>query len=231
METHTPSLNFSVVETSEKENYEMITLLINLKDLELFALFKLKTDFIPLDLSRSPYHLHYYNIETEFRFKYDMKYLCPNSRFEIKLVVHATSACFNHSKRMIVIGAVESFSTKTTSSYEGLIPVLYAFENSGHNVTLLDRLEIGGMEPIQGVFTIHEHPNEDIFFSTFAKHVLISIVSKGKFEKFRIIDKFSETVVYQSVLAGDRFCGFCAKTQNFNILSFEGASLNVDSYN
>lgn len=129
--------------------------------------------------------------------------------------------CFNHNNRMIFLGSVERFSQVQTKLYESLVPTIYALECNGYLVTLMDKLHIGGVESSQGIFTISSHPSENIVFCTFNTHVVIASFSGKKFLKCKTIEKFSDSIIYQSGLADRRFFGYCPRNESINLLVFE----------
>lgn len=73
--------SFQILGPEEIGKFNLMTLLLNGEDFELFALYSLKGEFKDEFSARSPYFLMYYNMETEFRFRYDLKFICPESKF------------------------------------------------------------------------------------------------------------------------------------------------------
>lgn len=61
-------------------NSELVCTSINEDDQEAFTLTKESRD--ESQGSELMYSMHYYNLETSFRFRYDMSYLCPNGKFQ-----------------------------------------------------------------------------------------------------------------------------------------------------
>ena len=59
--------------------YEIMTVLINHEDLEVFALYSAAPGNSAQDPPTAPYIIVYYNYETGFRFKHDLSSICPDS--------------------------------------------------------------------------------------------------------------------------------------------------------
>jgi hypothetical protein len=129
--------------------------------------------------------------------------------------------CFNHNKRVIFVGCADSFSAHLGGSYNSLIPAVYALECSGYELSMIDKLEVPDSDANLGVFTIHGHSREDIVFCTFTKRVLIAKLQDRKFQKFKVIDSFTDGSIYSSALLGSVFCGYCPKEESFNMLKFD----------
>ena len=98
---------------------------------------------------------------------------------------------YNFNKRILFIGCADSFSAHMTSSYESLVPTVYALECSGHELSVIDKLEIPDSQSNLGVFTLQSHSSEDIVFCTFTTRVLIAFLKDRKFNKFKVIENFS----------------------------------------
>ena len=140
--------------------------------------------------------------------------------------------CFNYSKRLLFVGTASSFSAQLTGNFNTLVPAVYALECSGYELTCVDKIEVPEAAASLGIFTIHCHPTENIVFCTFTTKVLVSYFHERSFKKFRVINSFSSSNVYQSSLNGSVFCGYCAKEESISILSFpEKAQYKDSNYN
>lgn len=139
----------------------------------------------------------------------------------------AHSMCFNHTKRTLFVGCADSFSSQPGVGYNSLIPAVYALECLGYELSLIDKIEVPDNDANLGVFTIHSHLTDDIVFCTFTSKLMIARLRHRKFDKFRVVDRFSEGSVYQSALLGSMFCGYCPKEESFNTATFERKKLAV----
>ena len=129
--------------------------------------------------------------------------------------------CFNHSKKLIFLGSVESFSSSASQSHESLVPTIYALECNGYLLSTLDKIQIGGVESSQGIFTIHAHHSEDVVFCTFNTHVVFASLLHGQFHRCKTVEKFSESAVYRSSLQATSFFGYCPRSESLKVLLFE----------
>lgn len=129
--------------------------------------------------------------------------------------------CFNYTKRILFVGCADSFSSQPGASYNSLVPSLYALECSGYDLSSLDKIEVPESDENLGVFTIHSHASSNIVFCTFTTKVLIAALEGNKFKKFRIVERFSEGNVYQSMIISSTFCAYSPKEESFNVLTFE----------
>lgn len=128
--------------------------------------------------------------------------------------------CFNYNKRNLFVGTADSFSAQLGGSFNSLVPSVYCLECSGYELIMLDKLEIPEMTASLGVFTVQSHPTENIVFCTFVTRVLVAAFTEGNFKKFKIVEGFSDSAIYQSCLSAPLFCGYCPKEESLNILTF-----------
>ena len=127
---------------------------------------------------------------------------------------------YNFSKRLLFVGTADSFSSQLGSNVNSLVPAVYCLECSGYELTVLDKLEIPEVSASLGVFTVHSHPSENIVFCTFTTKVLVTAFQENSFKRFRVIEGFSDSPVYQTLLSPQVFCGYCPKEESLNLLSF-----------
>ena len=139
--------------------------------------------------------------------------------------------CFNFNKRILFVGTSDSFSTHLGGNFNSLVPAVYALECNGYELAMIDKVEIPEVSASLGVFTVHSHPSENIVFCTFTTKVLLAVLQEGSFKKFRVIENFSDTNVYQSCLTSQLFCGYCPKEESLNMLTFAEKPIpNSNSY-
>lgn len=129
---------------------------------------------------------------------------------------------FNHTKRLLFVGTADSFSSQLGGSFNSLVPTLYCLECSGYELATLDKVEIPEVAASLGMFTVRCHASENIVFCTFTTKVLVTAFAENSFKKFRVIDGFSDSPVYQTVVASSILCGFCPKEESLSVLSFVG---------
>jgi hypothetical protein len=103
-----------------------------------------------------------------------------------------------------------------------MYPILFALETSGHTLQLQAEMKITEYGPSQGIFTLTTHPEDNLVFCTFSKHLLITLFKKSQFIKFRVISNMSESLVYRSVLGSHSFFGFCSRSESLKKVEFTG---------
>lgn len=128
---------------------------------------------------------------------------------------------FNYSKRLLFVGTADSFSAQFGGSFNSLVPAVYCLECSGYELATLDKLEIPEVSASLGVFTVQCHPTANIVFCTFGTKVLVAAFEDGGFKKFRVLDHFSDSPVFQASLHSSLFCGYCPKEESLNLMVFQ----------
>lgn len=126
----------------------------------------------------------------------------------------------SHDRKILFVGTADSLG-QIVSGPEGYVPAVHALEASGYELAKLDKIEIPEISASMGVFTVKCHPSERIVFCTFSTKLLVAALINNSFQKFRVIDHFSDSPVYQTVLQGSAFAAYCPKEESFNICQFE----------
>lgn len=74
-----PLHSFSLLEEADVHRFELMSVLVNHTDLEVFALYSAAAASSVESPQAPPYIIVYYNYETGFRFKHDLRSICPDS--------------------------------------------------------------------------------------------------------------------------------------------------------
>jgi len=198
--TLSPHPPFTILGKEDIPLFTILTVIINQEEREVFALCR--------GTGEEGYCIAYYNIDTEYRQRTSLLTLCPR-------MMHGTSICFNYSKRILFLGGVEGYG----NGYESMVPAVYALSCQGNDIGYLDQIEIGGIESTQGVHTIKAHYKADIVLATYGSQIVMASLENKKFQKYRIIDKYSDSTIYQSIFNGkNTYWGYCSKNETMNIL-------------
>lgn len=137
-------------------------------------------------------------------------------------VSHLNCMAFNYNKKLIFCGGSVSDTPHILENELSMYPVLFALETSGHTLQLQAEMKVTEYGPSQGIFTLTVHPQENVVFCTFDKHVLIALFKKNQFIKFRVLANVSESVVYRSVLGRHSFFSICSKSESLKKVEFPG---------
>ena len=131
-----------------------------------------------------------------------------------------SSLSYKRDTRTLFLGGWDSFATRP--SHETLVPVLRAFETSGHTLVLLDKMEIPVSVPHSGEFLIQAHQTEGIIYASLGSNLIVAAFHDNKFSKFRTLDNIAQSAVNLVAVAdnGLQTVMYCPRSESLQFVFF-----------